>query len=77
MFIHFGFENYDDSTIGKNNIIEDLTNIKSYIKDDRFKIYFSNIDSFNKNIEYLESFTDNIYLRINSSDDISNLKKIV
>lgn len=75
MFIHFGFENYDDSTIEKNNIIEDLTNIKSYIKDDRFKIYFSNIDSFNKNIEYLESFIDNIYLRINSFDDISNLKK--
>lgn len=72
-FIHFGLEldNYSKDEI--DFTINDLKNIKEYLKDDRFKIYFSNVETYNKLIKFLTFFKNDIYVRINEENEINKI----
>ena len=76
-FWHYNIELLDESKKEYELIESDLSKIRKATKD-LFKIYFSDIDvllKVIKNTNILNDYFENIYLRINSVDDLIKLSK--
>ena len=79
-FIHCQIDLVDDSKEESELVLRDLLNIKNYVSEDLFKIYFSNLKDLKilvNNTNILDILSNDIYVRIRNNKELDELRNIV
>lgn len=79
-FIHYQVNLYEEAEEEYQLLEKDFCHIKEYVGEEKFKIYFSDLETLNKifqNTKILEKFSKFIYVRIRNNDELSQLNEFV
>ena len=79
-FLHYQVDLCEETVKEYQLLEEDFWHIKEYVGEEKFKIYFSEIETLNKvfqNTNILENFSNFIYIRIRNNDELLQLTKIL
>lgn len=79
-FYHYAYDIVEETLDEYKAIKNDLKNIKEYVGDDYFKLYFGEIDTLrklNNMCNILDDYGEYIYVRVRNENEYKNLYKIV
>lgn len=79
-FLHYQVDLCEETVKEYQLLEEDFWHIKEYVGEEKFKIYFSEIETLNKvfqNTNILENFSNFIYIRIRNNDELLQLNMLV
>lgn len=79
-FLHYQVDLMEETAEEYKLLENDLFRIKEYVGEEKFKIYFSELDTLEKilqNTSILENFLSFIYIRIRDNDELLRLNKLV
>lgn len=79
-FIHYQVDLMEETEEEYHLLEQDFYHIKEYVGEEKFKIYFSELDTLEKiiqNTNVLEKFLNFIYIRIRNVDELLKLNKII
>ena len=79
-FLHYQVDLCEETEKEYQLLEEDFRHIKEYVGEEKFKIYFSEIETLNKvlqNTNILENFSNFIYIRIRNNDELLQLNMLV
>ena len=79
-FIHYQVDLMDETKEEYHLLGQDFYHIKEYVGEEKFKIYFSELDILEiiiQNTNILEEFSNFIYIRIRNNEELLRLNKLV
>ena len=79
-FLHYALKIRNNSSKEYKLLERDYDNLKKEVKDNQFKIYFYDINSFKEvidNTNIFNKYHDYIYVRINNKDELDKLSKLI
>lgn len=79
-FCHYSYDILEETSEEYRAIKKDLKNIKEYVGDEYFKLYFGEVDTLqklNNMCNILDDYLDFIYVRVRNENEYKNLNRVV